>query len=254
MHADEELLRRARSLLAGELEPVRPRAAATVALLRDGAEGIEVYLLRRVPKMAFAAGMYVFPGGSVDAADAVPGDAWTGPSGDVWAGRLGTDVTTASTLVRAAVRETFEETGVLLASGDGSPTEPERADLEAGRLSLAALFARHRLTLRADLLAPLQHWITPELEPRRYDTWFFAAALPPGAQPREVGTEADRRVWITPARALESDLTLMAPTRAALTDLAGHATVASVLAADREITTVLPRFEIVDGRVVLIRP
>ncbi|GLY31261.1 hypothetical protein [Kineosporia sp. NBRC 101731] len=270
MPADEDLLHRARLLQAGKLEPVPPRAAATVALLRDGAAGPEVYLLRRVPQMAFAAGMYVFPGGSVDATDAVGGHGWQGPDPATWARWFRTRESTASSVVRAAVRETFEETGVLLASGGpsagssagppaGSRTdemadevvgERERAGLEAGRESLAALLARHDLDLRADLLAPLQHWITPELELRRYDTRFFVAALPPGQEPRNVGGEADRRVWITPARALNSGLTLMPPTRAALTELARYATVAEALTAEREIGVVMPRFEIVGDRLV----
>ncbi|WP_345718835.1 NUDIX hydrolase [Kineosporia mesophila] len=278
MPADEDLLRRARLVQAGELEPVTPRAAATVALLRDGPAGPEVYLLRRVPQMAFAAGMYVFPGGSVDATDAVGGHSWQGPDPATWARRLRTRESTSSSIVRAAVRETFEETGVLLASRDSMAApmggsiedevvgervddmvdevvgERERAGLEAGRESLAALLVRHDLTLRADLLAPLQHWITPELEPRRYDTWFFVAVLPPGQEPRDVGGEADRRAWITPQRALDSGLTLMAPTRAALTELARYVTVVEALTAERQIDTVMPGFEIVEDRVVLIRP
>ncbi|MCE0540020.1 NUDIX domain-containing protein [Kineosporia rhizophila] len=267
MDVDAQLLHRARLLLAGELEPVLPRAAATVALIRDTPDGLQVYLLRRQPRMAFAAGMYVFPGGSVDASDSsveletsVTG--WVGPAPSVWAGWFGTDEVTAASLVRAAVRETFEEAGVLLASSMNSEattaslTETERADLEAGRISLSGLLARHHLALRADRLAPLQHWITPEPEQRRYDTWFFVAALPEGQEPREAGTEADRRVWLSPAQALDAGLTLMPPTRAALTELARHGTVAEALqalVAEREIETVTPRFEIVGDRVAFFR-
>jgi 8-oxo-dGTP pyrophosphatase MutT (NUDIX family) len=202
--------------------------------------------------------MYVFPGGSVDHGDTdqwTPDEGWVGPAPLQWARRLGTDELTAASLVRAAVRETFEEAGVLLASSiAASPaatqvSETERADLEAGRISLTGLLARHHLALRADRLAALQHWITPEPAERRYDTWFFVAALPPGQEPREAGTEADLRVWMRPADALAADLTLMPPTRAALRDLAAHATVADALGAERQIRAVTPRFEIVGDRV-----
>lgn len=272
MDADNQLLHRARLLQAGELTPAPARPAATVALIRDArpapatrdqleqperVDGIEVYLLRRVPRMAFAAGMYVFPGGSVDPADAEPvEEGWAGPEPEQWARRLATTSEAAVALVRAAVRETFEESGVLLAhpcpAAGTAPlavSETERADLEAGRTGLSALLRRHRFTLRSDLLAPLQHWITPETGPRRYDTWFFVAALPPGQTPRSVGTEADRRIWMSPADALSSGLTLMPPTRAALAELVRHRTVAEALAADRVIRAVTPRFEVIGERV-----
>jgi 8-oxo-dGTP pyrophosphatase MutT (NUDIX family) len=202
--------------------------------------------------------MYVFPGGSLDPTDAEgTADGWVGPAPEEWAAQLGTDAVTASSLVRAAVRETFEESGVLLATSiinddRTAPvvTEAERADLEAGRLSLAALLARYGLALRSDLLAPLQHWVTPELSPRRFDTRFFVAALPPGQQPRAVGTEADLRVWISPADALASDIGLMRPTRAALTELARYRTVADVLAAERKIRRVMPRFAVTGDELV----
>ncbi len=257
MDGDAELLHRARLLQAGDLEPAPARPASTVALIRDTDVNLEVYLLRRVPNMAFAAGLYVFPGGSVDPKDAEGSpEGWIGPAPEEWADQLGTDAVTAACLVRAAVRETFEESGVLLAASlieDGRPapvTETERADLEAGRLSLAALLARHHLALRADLLAPLQHWVTPELSPRRYDTRFFVAALPSGQEPREVGTEADRRVWVTPADAQASGIGLMRPTQAALTELARYRSVAAVLAAERKIHRVMPRFEVTGDEVV----
>lgn len=272
MDADNQLLHRARLLQAGEIAPAVPRAAATVALIRDACgqsaradaaggagrtAGIEVYLLRRVPKMAFAAGMYVFPGGSVDPADAGPVSVdWAGPAAADWAARLDTSPEAATALVRAAVRETFEEAGVLLADPVDAPgtvppqlSEVERAQLEAGGTSLSGLLARHRLRLRSDLLAALQHWITPETEPRRYDTWFFVAALPQGQNPRPAGTEADRRVWVSPDEALAAGLTLMAPTRAALSELARYRTVAEALAAERVIRAVTPRFEVIGERV-----
>ncbi len=291
MTTEPDLVRRARLLLTGELVPSSPRSAATVALVRDGFDGLEVYLLRRVRQMSFAAGMHVFPGGSVDPADSAervdpagstdsvdpagsadsadwgtarPGSrvGWAGPGPGWWAGRFGTDERSAGALVSAAVRETFEEAGVLLAgpSADqlvddvsGDEWEAERVALEAGRQSLSHLLLRRGLLLRADLLAPLAHWITPEIEPKRFDTRFFLAALPERQVCREVGTEADLRLWIRPKDALASGLTIMHPTAAVLKDLAEHPTVESALQAEREITTVQPRFELDGDRLRFIR-
>ena len=110
-----QLVDDARAFSDGTREPAEPRNAATVVLLRGSAEGPEVYLLRRQTSMAFAAGMCVFPGGGVDPRDFDHEVAWAGPGPDAWAARLGTDEATARALVCAAVRETFEESGVLLA-------------------------------------------------------------------------------------------------------------------------------------------
>lgn len=264
MTTESDPVARARLLLAGELVPPSPRPAATVALVRDGADGLEVYLLRRVRGMSFAAGMHVFPGGSVDPADRKDPEsqvAWVGPDPAWWAGRFGADEGLAGALVSAAVRETFEEAGVLLAgpSADelvddvsGDDWEDERAALEAGRQSLSQLLLRRGLLLRADLLAPLAHWITPEIELKRFDTRFFVAALPERQICRDAGTEADRRLWIRPQDALSSGLTMMRPTTAVLKDLAGHPNVDSALHAERTITTVQPRFELTNGRITLV--
>ena len=259
-----DLVERARLLLAGELVPPSARPAATVALVRDGADGLEVYLLRRVRAMSFGAGMHVFPGGSVDPGDqldlAAP-PAWVGPEPDWWAGRFGTDPVSAGALVGAAVRETFEEAGVLLAgpSADelvddigGPEWDDERVALEAGRQSLPELLVRRGLLLRADLLAPLAHWITPEFEPKRFDTRFFLAALPERQTCRDVGTEADHRLWIRPQQALSSEIAVMAPTRAVLQELAGYPDVASALTAEREITAIMPRVELDGDRIRLV--
>ncbi len=162
----------------------------------------------------------------------------------------------------AAVRETFEESGVLLAGpspeqalGDVSTDEweAERTALEAREQSLSELLRRRGLVLRTDLLRPLAHWITPEVEPRRFDTRFFVARVPAGQVCRDVGTEADLRLWIRPADALTADLTLMPPTLAALEDLAAHPDVEASLAAPRSLRTVLPRAVVDDdGEVRLV--
>ncbi|MDQ3502899.1 MAG: NUDIX hydrolase [Actinomycetota bacterium] len=244
--------------------PARVRDAATVALLRDTEAGPEVYLLRRVVGMAFAGGMHVFPGGSVDPADAAADLPWAGPAPGVWAQAFGCAEPLARALVCAAVRETFEETGILLAAardgdvlGDvGSDDwEAERAALEAGEQSLPELLARRSLVLRADLLRPLAHWTTPEVEDRRFDTRFFLARLPEGQICRDVGGEADERRWLRPADALTSGARLMPPTVAVLRELAAYPDVDSALAAPRSIRAILPRARVgADGSVELILP
>jgi 8-oxo-dGTP pyrophosphatase MutT (NUDIX family) len=191
--------------------PAEPRQAATVLLLRDGARGLEVYLLRRTKGMPFAGGMTAYPGGGVDPRDGDTEIAWAGPSPAQWATAFGCDERTARELVCAAVRETFEEAGVLLAGSDdgsvvpdvsGDDWEAQRQALLTRELSLAELLAGRGLALRSDLLRPFAHWITPPVEPRRYDTKFFAAALPVGQEARHVSGEADEAEWLTPSAAL----------------------------------------------------
>jgi len=250
------LAERARAVGAGTAAAAPARDAATVALLRDRPAGPEVYLLRRVRGMAFAGGMHVFPGGAVDPEDAGGhGLSWAGPPPEHWAKAFRCSEPLARALVCAAVRETFEESGVLLAGPtpdqvlDDVSTdewEAERAALEARAQSLSELLVRRRLVLRADLLRPLGHWITPEVEARRYDTRFFLARMPAGQVCRDAGTEADLRQWLRPADALAQGLTLMPPTVAVLRDLAAHDDVAAALAAERAIRTVLPRVVVDD--------
>ncbi|GAA1271418.1 hypothetical protein GCM10009677_25450 [Sphaerisporangium rubeum] len=293
---------RARALLAGELTPVPARDAATVVLLRDvcqsaedagvtgagrahgdragerdagsagrgtgsAGRGVEVYLIRRKASMAFAAGAYVFPGGSVDPRDGDHDVAWAGPEPGWWAEALGADVVTARGLVCAAVRETFEESGVLLAGPSagtvvadtsGDDWEADRVDLIGRRLSMAAFLARRGLVLRADLLRPWGHWITPEVEFKRFDTRFFVAALPPGQVTRDVGGEADQVEWLRPARAIErakaGEINLMPPTYRTLSEMAGYDNVSAVLGSDRKVETFQPHAAEVDGEMRLILP
>src|SRR3712207_1025421 len=200
-----DLVARAREFEERGAQPAPTRDAATVVLLRDAPEfGVEVYLLRRVTSMSFAAGMHVFPGGSVDPRDADAEIAWAGPTAAEWSDRLGADEPLARALVCAAVRETFEESGVLLAgpSSDEVLADVSGEDWEADRqalldrsLAFSAMLQRRGLVLRADLFRPWNHWITPEVEPKRFDTRFFVAALPQGQTPRDVGGEADEVHW-----------------------------------------------------------
>jgi 8-oxo-dGTP pyrophosphatase MutT (NUDIX family) len=225
------------------MTPVEPRQAATVLLLRDGAPGLEVYLLRRTKGMPFAGGMTAYPGGGVDPRDGDTEIGWAGPSPAQWAAAFGCDERVARELVCAVVRETFEEAGVLLAGSDdgsvvpdvsGDDWEEQRTALLTRELSLAELLAGRGLVLRSDLLRPFAHWITPPVEPRRYDTKFFAAALPVGQEARHVSSEADVAEWRTPSAALAEVSSgvrpMMPPTIHTLTQLDRFSDVAGALA------------------------
>jgi 8-oxo-dGTP pyrophosphatase MutT (NUDIX family) len=173
--------------------PSIPAAAASVILLRDGSAGLETYLLHRHARMAFAPSMVVFPGGGVDAADA-------SEEGDP--------------LYRCALRETFEETGVVLSAAN---------------------------------LYPWAHWITPEIEPRRYDTRFFVAAMPQDQQAADISGETDYADWSTPDAALAAErsgrILMLPPTISILIELADVPNVAEVIkhAIGRQIEPVLPQ-------------
>ncbi|NEY33563.1 NUDIX hydrolase [Streptomyces sp. PRKS01-65] len=273
---------RIRALAAGTLTPVTPRRAATVMLLKDTGAGPVVHLLRRRASMAFAGGAYAYPGGGVDPRDggAFPPEGgrepaaaydigWAGPTRAWWADRLGVDEAGAQAIVCAAVRETYEEVGVLLAGptadsvvGDttGADWEADRAALVARDLSFAEFLRRRSLVLRSDLLGAWARWITPEFEARRYDTWFFVAALPRGQRTRNVSTEADRAVWMTPAEAAagydKGELLMMPPTIATLRQLTAYGSAAGALAAapGRDLTPVQAEARPADGEIVLTWP
>ncbi|NEB00567.1 NUDIX hydrolase [Streptomyces sp. SID13726] len=260
---------RIRALADGTLRPAEPRRAATVMLLKDTAAGTVVHMLRRRASMAFAGGAYAYPGGGVDPRDDEHQIHWAGPTRAWWADRLGVDETTAQAIVCAAVRETYEEAGVLLAGptgesvvGDttGEEWEADRAALVAREVSFAGFLEWRGLVLRSDLLGVWTRWITPEFEPRRYDTWFFAAALPAGQRTRNASTEADRTVWIRPQEAAEGydkgELLMMPPTIATLRQIAGYGSAADVLAAAplRDLSPVLARARLEDGEIVLSWP
>ena len=257
-----EMAAHVRALASGQTKAAEPRHASTVVLLRDRADGIEAYLLRRTRTMAFAAGMYVFPGGSVDPRDeSLSDDAWAGPPPADWAALLSADEALTKALVCAAVRETFEESGVLLAGAGpddvvadttGDDWEADRAALVDRSLSFAAMLDRRGLVLRADLLRPWAHWITPEVEPKRFDTRFFVAALPAGQRTRDVGGEADRVAWVRPADALAAadsgEMGMLPPTAFTLSELGTYDSVAAVLAAGtaRDVKPVLPKIVLGD--------
>jgi 8-oxo-dGTP pyrophosphatase MutT (NUDIX family) len=237
--------------------PLTPRPAATVMLIRDTDHGIAVFLMRRHSAMEFAAGVMVFPGGGVDDRDRYAPIAWTGPPPEWWAQRFGIATDLAEALVCAAARETFEECGVLFAGpaddphgivGDASVYRESRLALADRTLSFADFLRRENLVLRADLLRPWANWVTPEAErTRRYDTYFFVAALPEGQRADAENTESDRAGWTTPQAAIDDFAAgrtfLLPPTWTQLDSLAGR-TVAEVLTVERQIVAVQPHLDI----------
>ena len=190
-------------------DPLVPRPAATVMLMRDTRDGIKVFLMRRHRQMEFVGGVMVFPGGGVDDRDRNADIAWHGPDKGWWADRLGVDAELAEALVCAAARETFEECGVLFAGAaddtdllvdDASVYREQRAALESKELSFGEFLRAEKLMLRADLLRPWANWVTPKEErTRRYDTYFFVGALPEGQRADGENTETDQASWITPS-------------------------------------------------------
>jgi 8-oxo-dGTP pyrophosphatase MutT (NUDIX family) len=268
------LAERARRFAAGALAPAVPRDAATVILLRQAA-GTEVFLLRRADALEFAPGACVFPGGSVDERDGDPAIGWAGPSPAEFGDLLGTSPERARALAGAAVRETFEESGVLLAGPpaaglvqDSVALAEDRRSLLDGSASLGEVLIRRGLVLRADLLTPWARWVTPEASPRRFDTWFFAAALPPaqtaaptaaaGPGARPAPGESVSGTWLRPAAALDAaragQITLLPPTAVTLAELAAHQDVSSILAQHRAIAPLLPEVVIEDEQAWLAMP
>ncbi|HEY8340606.1 MAG TPA: NUDIX domain-containing protein [Egibacteraceae bacterium] len=248
--------------------PVPARPAATVVLLRDGDDGPEVCLLRRHARSGFMPDAWVFPGGTVDPADRrLPRRAWTGyrPAAD--AARFGGDAHLALGLRVAAVRETFEEAGILLGRHrDGSPLTPE--ELASPR----AQAARHGgdfvgwllaagIVLDLGALRYWRRWVTPTSEPRRYDTAFFLARAPHGQEAAHDAEEAIDLRWIRPAVAVaEADagrLTLAFPTRRTLRELAAVTDVDRLLASvgDGPVRAVQPHvLHRADGTVTILHP
>jgi len=240
--------------------PVTPRPAATIVLMRNGREGLEVLLLRRSRSSGFVPGAYVFPGGRVDGEDADHAlvQRLDGVTRDFAATRLSLedDPDTAVAYYLAALREAFEETGILVARrADGTPPPTAAADASVDALRDAVMESHttfadaiDEMDCRLDggAVAYLAHWITPEPEPRRYDTRFFAAKVAPDAEPIIDPREMTDAVWITPGKALaghaEGSIPLVFPTIKTLEDLESYSSVDAALAdlGSREVPTILP--------------
>jgi 8-oxo-dGTP pyrophosphatase MutT (NUDIX family) len=241
--------------------PTTPRPAATVMLLRDTADGLKVFLLQRHSGMEFAPEATVFPGGGVDDRDRNADIGWAGPQPEWWARRIGVTEDLALALVCAAVRETFEECGVLLAGpadggsdivGNATAYHSARAELASKSLSFGKFLRRENLLLRADLLRPWANWVTPSAgHRRRYDTHFFVAALPEGQHADGQTSEAAGAGWATPAAAIDDFSAgrryLLPPTWTQLDLLTRSGTVGDVLAIEREIVPVRPEVIGVEG-------
>ncbi len=223
-----------------EAVPLRP--AATVMLVRDGdGGGVEVFMVRRAAASAFAGGLYVFPGGRVDEADGASEVAnFVGGLDDSAASATLGIATGGLAYWVAAIRECFEEAGLLLArvNGDGAvpaTSAAERSAVHDGELSMLELCRRHDVLLDAGALRYISHWVTPVGETsRRFDTRFFLAAAPDGQDGRHDDAELDDSRWVVPVEALAAadrgELVLMHPTAANLRFIAGCATVAEALA------------------------
>jgi 8-oxo-dGTP pyrophosphatase MutT (NUDIX family) len=229
--------------------PAPARPASTVVILRDGADGIEVFMVVRNHQIDFASGALVFPGGKVDQAD---GD-------EAWA-ELAPQIPAAPdrSFFIAAGRETFEEAGLVLARRRGSDTildadsadrlvEAYRAPLLKGEMSFVDIVRREELALAGDLLVPFAHWITPEVVPKRFDTHFFLVAAPMAQVGAHDGDESTEGIWIRPQQALEDagagNRTLVFATRMNLEKLSRYTTVAEAVAVTRSqpVVTVIPK-------------
>jgi 8-oxo-dGTP pyrophosphatase MutT (NUDIX family) len=245
--------------------PPKPRPAAGVILARDAEAGPEVLLVRRRSDVGFAAGAYVFPGGTLDAADADA--AWEDwlhePPQEAVEGAADPDSPSARTFVVAALRELFEETGVLLASG-GTPGHDalarEREILVAGRKLFLEIVSGLDLRLAGDRLLLCARWITPEPLSRRYDARFFLAEAPPDARISAELGELVEHVWITPGEALERyfdyDFHMLFPTARTLGWLEDGDSVADWRERFRkaEIKAILPRLIRSRGQVIPVMP
>jgi 8-oxo-dGTP pyrophosphatase MutT (NUDIX family) len=239
--------------------PVRPAASAVI--LRDGPGGIEVFMVVRHHEIDFASGAFVFPGGKVHPRDgdiecqnALPSGAWPDPS--FWI---------------AAIRETFEEAGLLLARRQGEEkllgaeetqdlVETYRTALLAGTLTFAELLKRENLIPALDLMVHFAHWITPPGPPRRFDTHFFLITAPVVQIGVHDGLEATEGVWIAPRQAIsDADAghrIMLPPTRLNLQKLAQFSSVqtAAQSARSSKVVTVLPRIERTEGGRKLLLP
>jgi 8-oxo-dGTP pyrophosphatase MutT (NUDIX family) len=260
----EAMVRRAREFRG---VPAPTRAAATVVLLKPEVNTFQMYVVKRAASMVFG-GLHAFPGGGVDPSDRPV------TIRDDWSDRLGVPGGQARAVVGAAARELFEEAGVLLAGplaepdrtvSDGSLAgvvshsdsvigdvsaddwEADRAAVAAHELTLTDVLRRRGLRLRDDLLFPWARWITPEFEPKRFDTWFFVALLPEGQTARDVSGETDGTMWVSPAAA--DGLAMLPPTRSTVNSLIPYKEISEVIAAGSRrdaATPVMPRVELTD--------
>lgn len=271
---NERLLELIQDHIDHQTKPVTPRFAATVMLVRDSKPGqtkyritdgiypedfpsgqeIEVFMLRRVKTMDFVPDAIVFPGGRVDDRDSNPDLPWNGPTPTEWADYMNCTEETARRVVVAAAREVFEECGVLLAGPDENSLVSDLSDpswavdrqaLVHHELSFADMLIRRGLMLRTDLLGLVSNWCTPEYEPKRFDTFFFAALMPEGQQADDNTSEAQIAGWVTPAYAIrqsdEKKWLVVPPTIYNLTCIASATTAADFVNQRHKLHKIMQR-------------
>jgi 8-oxo-dGTP pyrophosphatase MutT (NUDIX family) len=235
--------------------------AATILIVRDGAEGVEVFMVKRHHQIDFVAGALVFPGGKATRGDFDAALAEFADGISAWS-------TEMRAIAATAIREAFEESGILLARNattgemiDSSRLEtlqPYRHALEKGETNLLDMLRAERLRLACDELVPFAHWVTPKMMPKRFDTHFFLARVPVGHAGRHDGRESVDSIWIRPQEAIadRKKWNVIFPTKLNLMKLARSKTVDDAAAAARAVPplTVEPWVEEgPDGRLLRIR-
>ena len=231
--------------------PVAPVPAATILLVRDAPDGLEVFMVKRHHQIDFVSGALVFPGGKVHHDDNETGLSDFADGGADWSADK-------RALGAAAIREAFEESGILLArdakTGDFvdatklEALEPYRARLDKHEIPLLELLREEGLRLALDQLVPFAHWITPAVRPRRYDTYFYLAPAPPVQEARHDGHEAVDSIWIAPSQAAADGaahrVKMIFATRFNLQKLARSTSSAAAFAAAcaDKIVTVVPEY------------
>jgi 8-oxo-dGTP pyrophosphatase MutT (NUDIX family) len=246
--------------MSDQKKPAVPLPSATILLLRDGERGLEVFMVKRHHQIDFASGALVFPGGKVDAHDRDPAlrDHVDGAKAldDLHLG-----------LTACAIREGFEESGILLARKTGAADYIDadassalthwRPKLNDGEVGLVEFLAKEDLRLACDALVPFAQWITPVFMPKRFDTYFFVAATPPGQLGRHDGSESVDSAWVNPLEAIEDKRwTIIFPTKMNLLKLGRSKTVAEAIARTKSepVVTVEPKVETIDGKPFLTIP
>ena len=233
-------------------EPAPARPSASVLLIRDGADGLEVFMVVRHHEIDFASGALVFPGGRLAEGDGDPALRALCDGAEAF-----DDYKLAMAV--ASIRESFEECGVLLARREGETgligaealveLERYRGEFDSGALDMSAFLTDRKLRLACDLLVTYANWVTPAFVPKRFDTWFFLAAAPSDQVALHDGREAVDSEWIRPADAIADGNSgrrpLVFPTRLNLMRLAESNTAAAAIAAarDRPIVAVQPWLE-----------
>lgn len=228
--------------------PAVPVPAATIMMLRDGRDGLEVFMVVRHHQIDFASGALVFPGGKAD-----PQDFDAALAGHLEGAAAEPDMRGVQV---SAIREAFEECGILLARSEGDANlisgarlaelEAYRQTLHSGEVSMTRFLQRERLRLACDRLVHFAHWVTPDMMPKRFDTHFFLADAPADHLAVHDGHESVDSIWIRPADVLEQaasgERTVIFPTLRNIEKLAQFATVDAALRATRQapVVRVLP--------------